>query len=132
MLGLDTNILVRYLVQDDAPQSAKVNRLIETQLSAEQPGFVAHITLCELVWVLETCYSVSRQLIADVIERLLATKQLALQQTDLVWPALALYRGSQADFADAMISTIARSQGCDKTLTFDKAAARLAGFELLA
>lgn len=131
MIGLDTNVIVRYLVQDDARQSAAATRFIERTLSPQNPGFIASITLCEIVWVLAECYKTDRQRIRAVIEGLLAAKQLSIEEPDIVWRALRAWNASAADFSDALTGQIVSARGGEKTLTFDRAAAKLPGFELL-
>lgn len=132
MTGLDTNVLVRYLAQDDPKQSAVATRFIEGGLSAENPGFVSTITLCELAWVLAESYGADRKRIREVIESLLATKQLVIERAELVWKALRAWQGMPGDFSDALIGQLAIAHGCEKTVTFDRTAAKLPGFELLA
>ena len=132
MTGLDTNVLVRYVVQDEARQSAAATRLMEKTLSTENPGFVALVTLCELAWVLADCYHADRQRIRAVVEGLLGTKQILVESPELVWKALRAWQGSTADLSDALIGEIATARGAAKVVTFDKAAARLPTFELLA
>ena len=131
MIGLDTNIIIRYLAQDDARQSAAATRFIERALSPENPGFITGITLCEVVWVLAECYGADRARIRSVVEGLLTSKQLAVDEADLVWNALRAWDASSADFSDALIGQIVAARGGEKTLTFDRAAAKLPGFELL-
>ena len=131
MIGLDTNVVVRYLAQDDTKQSAAATRFIERTLSPENPGFVASITLCEIVWVLAECYNADRKRIKAVVEGLLAAKQISVEEPDVVWRALRAWDASAADFSDALIGQIVAARGGEKTLTFDRAAAKLAGFELL-
>ena len=132
MIGLDTNVVVRYLVQDDARQSAAANRLFERILSADNPGFVSGIALCELAWVLAECYGADRTRIRAAIEGLLAAKQIAVETPDLVRKALRAWGETGADFADALIGEVAASHGAAKIVTFDRAAGKLPGFELLA
>jgi len=131
MIGLDTNVVVRYLAQDDAKQSAAAGRLFERVLSADNPGFVSAIALCELAWVLAECYGADRARIHAAIEGLLAAKQIAVEEPDLVRKALRAWDQSVADFADALIGEVASAKGALKTVTFDRAAAKLPGFELL-
>ena len=131
MIGLDTNIIVRYLAQDDARQSAAATRFIERGLSPGNPGFITGITLCEVVWVLAECYGADRARIRSVVEGLLTSKQLAVDEADLAWKALRAWDASSADFSDALIGQIVAARGGEKTLTFDRAAAKLPGFELL-
>ena len=132
MVGIDTNVLVRYLTQDDPKQSAVATRFIEGSLSAENPGFVSTITLCEIAWVLAESYGADRKRIREIVEGLLATKQLAIERSELVWKALRAWEGVPADFSDALIGQLAIAHGAQKTVTFDRTAAKLSGFELLA
>ena len=132
MIGIDTNVLVRYLTQDDPKQSVVATRFIEGRLSAENPGFVSTITLCEIAWVLADRYGADRKSIRVTVEGLLATKQLVIERSELVWKALRAWEGVAADFSDALIGQLAIAHGAEKTFTFDRTAARLPGFELLA
>ena len=131
MIGIDTNVLVRYLAQDDPKQSAVATRFIEGRLTTENPGFVSTITLCEIAWVLADSYGADRKRIRDAMEGLLATKQLVIERSELVWKALRAWEGVPADFSDALIGQLAIAHGGEKTVTFDRTAARLPGFELL-
>ena len=131
MIGLDTNVLVRYLAQDDARQAAVATRLFEQVLSDENPGFVSAVTLCEVAWVLAECYAADRARIREAIEKVLSTRQIAVETPDLVRKTLRAWGDSGADFADALIGAVATAHGAEKTVTFDRAAARLPGFELL-
>jgi predicted nucleic-acid-binding protein len=131
VIGLDTNVIIRYLVQDDPRQSAAATRFVERTISPENPGFIAGITLCEVVWVLAECYGADRARIKSVLEGLLTSRQLAIEEADLVWKALRAWDASSADFSDALISQIVIARGGEKTVTFDRAAAKLPGFELL-
>jgi predicted nucleic-acid-binding protein len=131
LIGLDTNVVVRYLVQDDPGQSAAATRLMERVLSAELPGFITSITLCEIVWVLTECYDADRVRIGSVIEGLLASRQLVVEESEIVWNALHDWRKTSADFSDALIGRKVIARGGEKIVTFDRAAAKLPGFELL-
>ena len=128
MIGLDTNVLVRYFAQDDAKQSARATALIESLTEAE-PGFLSHVVLIELVWVLQRCYAASREMVADLLERLLRTQGLVVQDAEQVWQALRIYRES-GDFPDCLIARVAMVAGCDEVVTFDKGAAKT-GMRLL-
>jgi predicted nucleic-acid-binding protein len=119
MIGLDTNILVRYLTQDDPTQSRKAVQEIENGLSAEQTFFIADIVMCELIWVLETAYGYDRKEIVPVLENILRTKQFKFDNKDLLWKSLAGYRTQKGDFADHLIGHTAHKAGCRETLTFD-------------
>ena len=131
MVGLDTNVLVRYLAQDDTKQSPLASRFIENTLSSDNPGFVSVITLCEVVWVLSESYGADRKRIRDVLEGLLTAKQIVIERADIVWKALRAWEGVAADFSDALIGEITIASGGEITVTFDKGAAKLPGFELL-
>lgn len=132
MIGLDTNILVRYLAQDDAKQSAIVSKLIEESLDKnnDKEGyyFINHIVLCELVWVLQRAYKVNKKQIIETIEQLLQTSQFTCQSPDIIWKALKSYKSGTADFADYMTSAININQGCKHTLSFDKKALKSRDF----
>ena len=132
MTGLDTNVLVRYLAQDDPRQSGIATRFVENALSAGNPGFVSTVALCEVAWVLAESYGADRKRVREVVERLLSTKQIVIERAELVWKALRAWEGVSADFSDALIGQIAIAHGGEKTVTFDRTAARLPGFELLA
>ncbi len=131
MIGIDTNVLVRYLVQDDKLQSAKATKFIEGKLSAETPGIVNHIVLIELVWVLESCYQTTKLEVVQILETIIATKQLYVQDIDIIQSALRLYQSSSIDFSDALIGAVNITLGCKTTVTFDKKAAKQSLFETL-
>lgn len=131
MTGLHTNVIVRYVAQDDARQSAAATRLMEKTLSVENPGFVSLVTLCEVAWVLADCYGADRRRICSVLQALLETRQIVVESAELAWRALRSWEGSGADFSDALIGEVALGSGASRVLTFDKAAARLPGFALL-
>ncbi|OIQ81662.1 tRNA(fMet)-specific endonuclease VapC [mine drainage metagenome] len=130
MIGLDTNVLVRYIMQDDAKQTAKATTLIES-LSAAAPGFITLVSVIELVWVLSACYDLSRAQIAQALEIILRSKQLIVDQAEHVVRALRVFRAGNADFADCLIERMAASAGCAQTMTFDSAAAKTAGMTLI-
>ncbi|MGB5439408.1 MAG: type II toxin-antitoxin system VapC family toxin [Gammaproteobacteria bacterium] len=131
MIGLDTNVVIRYLVQDDKKQSAAATRFIEKSLTTDAPGFINHICLCEIVWVLQRCYGVTKPQLREIIEALLATKQLNVENVEVTWKALRAFDANNADFCDALISQVNIHSGCEHTVTFDKKAASLPGFNLL-
>lgn len=130
MTGLDTNVLVRYVMQDDARQSPRATKLIES-FTAEEPGFVPLVAVLELAWVLAGSYGLGRAQVAAALESLLRSKELVVDRADLVTQALNRYRGAGADFADALIERIAVGAGCPVTMTFDIGAAKAAGMTLV-
>ena len=131
MIGLDTNVLVRHLVQDDAGQSRKATQVITKQCTRDDPGFINRIVLCELVWVLESAYGYSKDTIVTVLEKLLRTSQLKIEDVQAAWTAFRMYQKGKADFADCLLGTTNRLGGCNETVTFDQAASKLEGFQLL-
>jgi predicted nucleic-acid-binding protein len=120
MIGLDTNVLVRYIAQDDRRHAAKATRVIEEDCSETRPGFVAVIAIAELVWVLETCYGSTKAEIVAVLQGILRTKQLVVQDAETIWKALRLFESGRADFADCLIERIGAAHECEYTATFDK------------
>jgi len=132
VIGLDTNVIVRYITQDDARQAAAASKLFERVLTVERPGFVGLITLCELARVLEDCYDAGKDRIVTVMEGLLGSRQLVVEEAEVVWKSLRAWDESPADFSDVLVGELLVARGCEKVVTFDKAAAKLPGFELLA
>ena len=130
MIGLDTNVLVRYAAQDDPKQSPKATRLIES-LTVENPGFIAVVSVVELVWVLSGCYGSTKSEICEVLETLLRTKEIVVAQADTVWKALRMFRDGKADFADCLIERSANEAGCSHTATFDRNAVKTCGMVLV-
>jgi predicted nucleic-acid-binding protein len=129
MIGLDTNILVRYVVQDDPVQSAVAAELIESMLDTEEPGFVSVVVLAEFAWVLERTYGFSGSDIAAAIERVLQTDALVVQSEQAAFTAMTAAKRRHGSFADALIGALAAEAGCERTFTFDRRALRLPGFE---
>lgn len=130
MIALDTNVLVRYLVQDDAPQAQIASDVIDGLSEADQ-GFVGREVLIELVWVLERAYGFSRMEIANALDGLLAAIELVIENADDLGLAIELYRNDGYGFADMMIAAAARRAGARELVTFDRKAARLRGVRLL-
>jgi predicted nucleic-acid-binding protein len=131
MVGLDTNVLVRHLVRDDAAQAELARQVIEEQCRPHDPGVIPLIVLCELVWVLTAAYRCTRVQIAAVVRQVLVTDCFAVQDHTLAWAALRDYTSGNADYADCLIGHINRTGGCRTTLTFDTRAASLPHFTLL-
>lgn len=129
MIGLDTNVLVRYIVQDDPVQSAAATEILESECTPEEPGFINAITLAECVWVLERAYRHTRAQIAPILEDMLTSAEFKIEHAACAWQALQAYRQSKADFADLLIGRINRLHGCRTTKTFERQAARSADFE---
>ncbi|MBI1865127.1 MAG: type II toxin-antitoxin system VapC family toxin, partial [Nitrospirae bacterium] len=103
MRGLDTNVLVRYLVQDDPGQAVRAARYIRNAMQANETCFINSIVLCELVWVLDAAYEFPKNVIVDVLEKLFMTRQIEIENKDIAWAALGDYRTGKAGFADCLI-----------------------------
>ena len=131
MIGLDTNVLVRHLVQDDPGQSRKATQLITKHCTRDDPGFINRIVLCELVWVLESAYGYPKDTIVVVLDKLLRTSQLKIEDVQAAWSALRIYQKGKADFADCLIGITNRIGGCERTVTFYQPASKLEGFQSL-
>ena len=130
MKGLDSNILVRYLTQDDAIQSPKAAEIIERRITEENPGFVSIVAMVEIVWVLERAYGLATHEIARAIERVLQTDVLVVENEQEVFTAMIVAKEGRGSFADAVIAALGARMGCSCTLTFDRKALRLPGFQL--
>jgi predicted nucleic-acid-binding protein len=131
VIGLDTNVLVRYLVQDDPGQSRKATQVITKQCTSADPGFINRVVLCELVWVLESAYGYSKDTILGVLEKLLRTSQLKIEDVQTAWTAFRMYQKGRADFADCLLGVTNQNRGCEWTVTFDQSASKLQGFQPL-
>lgn len=130
MIGLDTNVIVRYIMQDDARQSKLASRLIES-LTVEDPGFVPLVAVIELVWVLSSSFELVRAQVVSVLEILLQTKEIQVERAEVVWRAVRIYRDSSADFADCLVERSAAAAGCVRTMTFDRGAAKNCSMTLI-
>ncbi len=124
MIGLDTNVLVRYLTQDDPEQSAQANHLIETKCTRHTPGRISLVVLCELTWVLGGAYRYEKQIVLQVLENILASVDLTVENEDIARSALAAFRWGEADFADYVITYSNYSAGCEVTYSFDRKLAK--------
>ena len=132
MMGLDTNVLLRYLAQDDPKESTRATEIIEQRLTEEEPGFVSLVTVLEVVWVLKSLFKRSRKEIANDIEMLLAAETLEVQNEQEVYHAVVSLRNGTGTFEDALIGSLGTWRGCSATWTFDEdAAKRLHGFQLI-
>ena len=128
MIGLDTNVIVRYLTQDDPVQSQKATELIEHRLTVETLGFVSIVAMAETVWVLDRTFNLSPREIAATIERMLQIEVLLIEHEQEVFTAMIALKEGRASFADALIAALGIRAGCEHTLTFDQKALRLPGF----
>jgi predicted nucleic-acid-binding protein len=130
MIGLDTNIFVRYFVKDDPEQTRLAVDLIRA-LSPSEPGWIGQATILELIWAVTRIYRIDKADVIRILDTLLASRDLVVEFDDTVRVALRLYRKGNADFADCLIASSGRAAGCSRTVTFDRMAARDAGMQLL-
>jgi predicted nucleic-acid-binding protein len=130
MIGLDTNVLVRYIAQDDQKQSPLATNLIDS-LTSEAPGFIALVSLVELVWVMQGCYDATKEEVVNILRKVLQTKVLVVENAETVIKALNMFSQSKADFADCLIERSAVAAGCEYTATFDRDAAKSADMRLI-
>jgi predicted nucleic-acid-binding protein len=120
MIGLDTNVLVRYLTQDHPAQALKASQLIEKHCTQDAPGFVSLVVLCELVWVLRGAYGYQKTLVVEVLEHILAVRELQVEAEHIAGAALRAFRRGRADFADYIVVFSNQAKGCGFTYSFDQ------------
>ena len=120
MIALDTNVLVRFLVEDDLEQSKRAATLIERTVEADERLFISDIVVCELVWVLSGAYRFKREEIASTLGDLVRARHLRFDEPDAIARALGAFRAGAGDFADYLIREQARATGCDRVATFDR------------
>ena len=125
---MDTNVLVRYLTQDDPVQARIASDVIERRISEANPGFVSVVAMAEMVWVLDRAYGVPTVDIASVAERLLQAEALEVESAPAVFIAMIALKDGVGSFGDALIAELGALTGCEHTLTFDRKALRIAGF----
>jgi len=130
MTGLDTNVIVRYLVQDEPEQARRATQLIEQRLTERNPGFISVVAMTETAWVLERAYGLAAADIATAIERILQAAELTVENEQQVFTAMMALKEGRGSFADALIGALGQRARCEFTATFDRKALRLAGFAL--
>jgi predicted nucleic-acid-binding protein len=131
VIGIDTNVLARYLVEDDLEQTERARAFLDTACTEETPGFISTPVLCEIVWLLARGYRYDERLVAQTVRRVLSARNLVVQDASVAWEALAHFEAGSADFADYLIALNNRAAGCAYTVTFDRRAARELLFKLL-
>jgi predicted nucleic-acid-binding protein len=131
MTGLDTNVLVRYLTEDDPAQAKRAAAWIQTSTSRRERCFISPLVLCELAWVLRWTYDVSKADLLVTLDRLMATTQFVIGDKDIVRAALTAYRAGTADFSDYIIGELHADAGCDDTVTFDRRLRKSRRFQIL-
>jgi len=128
MLGVDTNVLVRFLVRDDEAQFEKARKLIRREVAAGRCVFVSQLVILETEWILRSRYSLPKSLIIEAISGLLEATDVQFEDEPAVEEALFIWKDATADFADCLIGAKNRRLGCRATATFDVKAAKLPGF----
>ena len=131
MIGLDTNVLVRFFMKDDPVQWGIAARFLDEQCTPDDPGYINLIVLCELAWVLRRSYKIRREGILRIINEILQTDALTVQSPGTVFLALRDCEAGRGDFPDCLLAQVNDESGCSKTVTFDVAASRVAGMQLL-
>lgn len=128
MLGIDTNVLVRFLLRDDEAQFQKAIKLIQWEVTAGRGVLVSQLVLLETEWVLRSRYGFSKIQLLEVIASLLDTRDIQLEDEQSVEEAIYQWKEANADFADCLIAARHRRLGCSATATFDARAVKLTGF----
>lgn len=131
MIGLDTNVLCRYLLADEPAQTRKASKVIDEAAESGTGCFVSKVVLCELVWVLDSCTTMTRAQILGTLEDLIQTENLEIEERDLVRRAVERFGSGKADFADYVIGESGTVAGCRTTVTFDRGLKGAPGFEIL-
>lgn len=129
MIGVDTNILVRYLTQDDEKQANIVNKFLAQYEHQTGSIFINNIVICELIWVLERGYKYSKKEIISVVRVILSTVEFTFEQAEILWLSLNDYEKYNANFPDILLGKINKISGCDFTISFDSKALNLKEFD---
>lgn len=131
MLGIDTNILVRYLTADDSSQLARVDELVDQAIADKERLYFSSVVLCETAWVLKSVYNYSKDEIAEAITQIVDTRQFSIEHRELVRQALQDYRKGKGGFSDHLIGQLHKAAGCRHSVTFDRALASSPQFRVL-
>jgi predicted nucleic-acid-binding protein len=131
MIGLDTNVLVRYITQDDPRQAKIAERVIEQAVTGGEKILIQPIVFCELIWVLESAYGYGKSAIIPVLQQIMRTARFEIADKDILWKALDDFAKGTADFADYLIGRANERDGAESTLTFDKSLKESRCFSLI-
>lgn len=129
--GIDTNVLIRYIVQDDPEQSEKATRFLEKKCTVDNPGHIAGIVLCEIVWVLKRAYGYPKKDIVEVLHSILSTAEFSIESPAIAWEAFRQYNSGSVDLSDYLLGQLNKASGCITTMTFDQEAGKSDHFQLL-
>lgn len=132
MVGIDTNVLVRFIVRDDRQQAEAARAAIGRAMAANEPLAVSLLTILETEWVLRSRYRFDKEVVVRTFKMLLEAGDVLIEGEETLEQALYLFEDSSADFADCLMVARYQRMGCATMLTFDENAAKLAGCELLA
>jgi len=119
VIGLDTNVIVRFLVEDDLQQAARAKALVQQAIAQGEVLFVSEVVLCELYWVLDSAYGFCRDEIVPALRGLLAAKHISFRDADLIGRAVSAYEDGRGGFADYVIRELSVEAGCISVATFD-------------
>lgn len=131
MIGIDTNVLVRYLTEDDETQSVKAIELIDKYTGTNGAIFINNIVVCELIWVLERGYKYSKEEVITVLKSILTTVEFCFEDHKILWVSATEYAVSAGDFADILIGQLNSQNDCTQTFTFEKKASGLSMFTIM-
>ncbi len=131
MIGIDTNVLIRYLTQDDPVQSPKATAFIERTLSEASPGFVSVVAFAETAWVLDRVFGYERPQLVEALKRVLEAEVFVVEHEREAYSAIEVLEDGRGSFGDGIIAALGHSAGCDRTVTFDEKATRIRQFERL-
>lgn len=131
MFGLDTNVLVRFLLRDDQLQAEQANKAIENALAEGTPVVVSLLTIMETEWVLRSCARLEKKVLIRTFRMLLESRDIQIEQDEVLEESLYLYETNKADFADSLMAAKYSRLGCASMLTFDLNASKLPGVTLL-
>jgi predicted nucleic-acid-binding protein len=131
MIGVDTNVLIRYLTQDDAIQARRVDSFVETAIEDGSRLYIDDIVLCEVAWVLRAAYRLGKTAIVEALDNVISTATFAFDDRDILRSALSDYRDGPGDFADYLIGRRNARAGCEHTVTFDRVLSTASSFDLL-
>lgn len=131
MIGLDTNVIIRYLMKDDAKQFARADALIESAIKNQESLHICLVVMCEVVWVLNYHYKIKKEEICDFLEMLFHTEHMEIENREIALNSFKEYQNSQADLADCIIGQTNKFEGCATTFTFDAKAIKLTSFSKL-
>lgn len=131
MKGLDTNVLVRYLVSDDVAQMKRAISIVKDAVRNDEKLYLNLVVICETVWVLETAYGIAKPEIVGALRKVFSTKQFSFQEKEILWKALDEYTNHAVDFADSVIGFVNIKNDCSTTHTFDRSLRKLKSFSVL-